>query len=321
MRFFTPLAINLLAATAASAAVVHRQADCSKAVPAPAPAPVKNDVKEVVAAAGPNYLISFGDSYSQTGFNVNGAKANADNPIGNPSLPGFTASGGSNWVGFAVTEVNAGELFSYNLAYGGATTAADIVKPFAADVQSFQDQVNTFKSKLAGSAPWKADNALVAVWIGVNDVGNTFYGSTTPLYEQIITRYFAQLQTLYDMGLRNFALLSTPPIDKTPSVIRGGPNATGKAAPAIARYNQLLAKHLAEFKSSHADVKTWLIDTATAFNKALSNPKQYGAPDGTCYNSDGKSCLWWNDYHPGIAIQKLVAEELAATVGAPFFKA
>lgn len=54
-----------------------------------------------------------------------------------------------------------------------------------------------------------------------------------------------------------------------------------------------------------------IVDTAGPFNRALESPTAYGAPNATCYNSDGKSCLWFNDYHPGVAINELVAEAVA----------
>ena len=37
-----------------------------------------------------------GDSYSQTGFNITGTKPSAAQPLGNPSYPGYTTSGGAN---------------------------------------------------------------------------------------------------------------------------------------------------------------------------------------------------------------------------------
>jgi len=79
-------------------------------------------------------------------------------------------------------------------------------------------------------------------------------------------------------------------------------------------YNKLLAAGVASFASSNSGVTTWVYDTSTPFNTALNNPSAYGASSATCYNSDGTSCLWWNNYHPGQAIHKLVAAGVASTV-------
>lgn len=141
-------------------------------------------------------------------------KPSAANPIGNPPLPGWTASGGLNWVGFLASRLNTSLLLTYNFAYGGATTSADLVKPYEPTVLSFVDQVREFGASVAAKpdyAPWTADNALFGVWIGVNDVGNTFWlGNVSETNLKIMDVYFAQLQTLYDAGARRFAILSVP---------------------------------------------------------------------------------------------------------------
>ena len=62
-------------------------------------------------------------------------------------------------------------------------------------------------------------------------------------------------------------------------------------------------------------VRTWVVDTAPAFQAAVKNPKAYEAKDALCYNADGVSCLWFNDYHPGQAIQKMVGAAVQSAVG------
>lgn len=155
-----------------------------------------------------------GDSYSQTGFNVSSTKPSASNPLGNPPLPGWTASGGLNWVGFLASQFNRSTLLTYNFAYGGATTDAALVTPYAPTVLSFVDQVTQFSDSIASHpsyAPWTAANTLVGVWIGVNDVGNSYWtANETVLLGKVMDRYFQQLQIVYNAGARNFVLLSVP---------------------------------------------------------------------------------------------------------------
>ncbi|KAF9878187.1 hypothetical protein CkaCkLH20_04225 [Colletotrichum karsti] len=274
--------------------------------------------------SGPKYFITFGDSYSQTGFNINSTKPNPQNPLGNPDLPGWTASGGLDWVGFMVTQFNASLVYSYNLAYGGATTDASLIAPYASTVLSFIDQVAEFSRSLAPRpswAPWTADNTLAGVWMGVNDVGNSFWLSNREaLLVQVLGKYFEQLQVLYNAGVRKFVLLSVPPTQKTPLMLANGADSNAQLAAAIKQYNDLIVSNLAAFKTKNAGVTSWVVDTTAAFDKAINNPTAYGAPDATCYNADGVSCLWFNDYHPGVQIQKLVAQAVAQAVGAPWFK-
>lgn len=260
---------------------------------------------------GVKYFISFGDSYSQTGFDYTGTKASAANPLGNPALPGWTASGGLNWVGFMVTEFNKSLTLSYNFAYGGATVDATLVAPYTSTVLSFIDQVGQFSASLAthpSYAPWTAQNTIVGVWMGVNDVGNSYWVSNVnDLMAKVVAKYFEQLEIIYQAGARKFVLLSVPPITKTPLMLGQSQWARDTEDAVIATYNSLIQSNLSAFKAKHSDIIATVVDTAAPFNQAINNPTAYGAPDATCYNADGTSCLWFNDYHPGIAINRLVA--------------
>ena len=69
-------------------------------------------------------------------------------------------------------------MFTYNYAYGGATIDATLVKPYKPTVLSLTDQVEEFLSgagEKPTATPWMDSNTLFSVWIGVNDIGNSFY--------------------------------------------------------------------------------------------------------------------------------------------------
>ncbi|KEY72681.1 hypothetical protein S7711_02472 [Stachybotrys chartarum IBT 7711] len=258
------------------------------------------------------YLITFGDSYSQTGFDINGQRPSAANPLGNPPLPGWTASGGLDWVGFMVTEFNRSLTLSYNFAYGGATTDASLVTPYDPSVRSFVDQIGQFNSSIAthpSYAPWTAANTLAGVWMGVNDVGNTFWLEGQPArIGAIMDVYFSQLQVLYNAGVRNFVLLTVPPTYLTPLFLAEDPTSLSAS---IDLYNDAIASRLATFRSANRGVTATIVDTSVPFLEAIENPTEYGAPDAVCENEDGESCLWFNNYHPGVQIQRLVAAAVA----------
>ena len=96
-------------------------------------------------------------------------------------------------------------------------------------------------------------------------------------------------------------------------------DAQASESAAIAQYNSLLASRLATFESVNKGVTAKVVDTSVPFNTAINNPTTYGSPNATCFSSDGKSCLWFNDYHPGIAINKLVAGTVASAWKGTFF--
>ncbi|KAK4665119.1 hormone-sensitive lipase HSL [Podospora pseudopauciseta] len=270
------------------------------------------------------YFINFGDSYSQTGFDPLSTKPSPSNPFGNPPLPGWTASGGLNWVGFLTSQYNASTLLTYNFAYGGATTNATLVQPWREDVLSLIDQVQQFTDTIATKpsyAPWTAENALFGIWIGVNDVGNSWWKEEyDQLLSEIMDTYFGQLQVLYDAGARQFVALGVPPIHRTPVMVEETEWAQETEAAAIAKYNAAIASRAATFQAANAGSVIKIVDTGVAFNEALDNPTEYGSPDAKCWNGDGVSCLWFNDYHPGIEINRLVAEEVAEAWDGSFFE-
>lgn len=84
-------------------------------------------------------------------------------------------------------------------------------------VTSFVQQVSQFTGSVGykpSYAPWTSENTLFTVWMGVNDVGNTFGGNSnateTALLKKIIAQYQAMVQNMYDAGGRNFAFLTVP---------------------------------------------------------------------------------------------------------------
>jgi phospholipase/lecithinase/hemolysin len=147
-------------------------------------------------------------------------------------------------------------------------------------------------------------------------VGNAWGDSDwSTLSKQIVNQYFAQAQKLYNSGARHFLFLTVPPIQKTPLVLAESSSVQSQEGAAVATYNSLLKAGVSSFKSKNSGINTWVYDTTTPFNQAISNPTKYGAKDASCYNSDGTSCLWWNNYHPGQAIHKLVSAGVASLVG------
>lgn len=140
-----------------------------------------------------------GDSYTQTQFSPSGILPSIGNALGNPPYPvsrfgatsaprinteimikGFTAVGGTNWIDVDTVVFNKSLIFTYNYAYGGATIDASLVTPYEPTVLSMTDQVNQFLTTVANkpaSTPWTSSNALFSFFIGINDIGNSYYQS------------------------------------------------------------------------------------------------------------------------------------------------
>ncbi|WQF86912.1 Putative GDSL lipase/esterase, SGNH hydrolase superfamily [Colletotrichum destructivum] len=262
---------------------------------------------------GSKNLIVFGDSYSTVGFWPGGTLPAAGNPLGNPGLPGQTTSSGLNWVGHLTSTLNTSLVLTYDFAVTGATTDKDIVDTYAQFC--VDDQVAQY-TQYASAKVDKA-NTLVAVWIGINDVGEPFWDRQSAPVAKIMDRYFELLQTLADDGLANFVLLTVPPFsDQIPAMIGQSETDLARLRSDIAAYNAALKTRLAAFTSANSGVKGLVFDTKPSFDTVVGNFAKYGARDATCYGSS--DCLWADNYHAGLAIHKLLAENLVKGVAANF---
>lgn len=152
-----------------------------------------------------------GDSYSSTGFYIEGGFPTASNPMGSG---GSTTTGGLNWVGMVTEQLNSSLVLTYDFAYYGADISNAIINTgvttdLIAQVGQFEDNLVPAPTE----APWTPEDLLVAVWIGVNDIGQCFWQSAAyescPI-DEALTKYFDLMQNLYKDGARNFVLNTVP---------------------------------------------------------------------------------------------------------------
>ena len=228
------------------------------------------------------HLFVFGDSYTQTGFDVKGTQPSLSNPFGNPPYPGWTSSNGPNWVGFLTTTYNASKLLTYNVAYGGATVDADLVKPYTPTVVSLKNQVQdqyipTYGKQANSAAPWTASDSLHAFFIGINDVGNSWWlDNATTLYDSIFKVYGGLLDQVYDTGARNFLFLSVPPVNLAPLTLQNGDWSIENEGKMIGVWNEKLANMTAAFNARHKNnTTTFIHDTHGLYSAALKDPKAF----------------------------------------------
>ncbi|CUS12505.1 unnamed protein product [Tuber aestivum] len=290
------------------------------------------------------YLFFFGDSYTTTGFNLtNGSPLpGSGNPMGNPPWPGESnkKNSGPNWAGYLTTTFNRSELLAYNFAYGGATVNSALVKPYLPTVLSFAEQVQTlFLPNLSPESPaspapaWESENSLFLVWIGVNDVGNSYEnGDYANFHGILMDEYFRILEELYCAGARNFLLLNVPPIERSPLTIGRGDQAVSSEREALESYNRALEDGLCGFKRSHTDVHGDVFDTAEVFTRILDGPERYGIKNTTAFcgryrggtpewDTYYPECgikvseyFWLDSLHPTWPVHKVLAEKIAESL-------
>jgi hypothetical protein len=199
--------------------------------------------------------------------------------MGNPPYPGWTSSNGPNWVDFLTTTYNASLLYTYNLAYGGATVDSALVAPWRPDVLSLKNQVQDLYlpnyNPAPAAAPWKAADSLFAFFIGINDVGNTWWLNNATLYDQIFSVYNGLLEQTYETGARNFLFLSVPPINLAPLTLANGPEAVAGEDVAIKDWNARLKNLTETFKAKHEGITTFVHNTHEVYAKAIADPKVF----------------------------------------------
>lgn len=271
------------------------------------------------APTNANYWFSFGDSYTQTGFSPTGTLPALGNPLGNPPYPGWTATGGENWVDYVTTKNNRSLLLTYNYAYGGATIDANLVAPYTPTVLSLTDQVNQFLSGAAtkpASTPWKSANALFSIWIGINDIGNSYYlsGDRAAFSDTLLNAEFALVQKLYNVGARNFLFVNVPPIERSPLMLAQAASARAAEKTVITGFNSKLAAKVSAFKAANSGVSTWIWDSNASFTTILNSPTSYGFKDATSYGSASNQ-FWGNDYHPSSYAHKFFGQDVGKLLG------
>jgi hypothetical protein len=132
-----------------------------------------------------------GDSYTSTGFNINGPQPSRENPLGNPAYPGDTTIGSPDWSSYLTTQYNSSFIKLYNLAQPGGTID-DTIDPSPFGALSFRQQVSQlYLPKYAnGKGGWTAADSIFIIWFGVNDVMLTNAKSNASAYIDALTESY-----------------------------------------------------------------------------------------------------------------------------------
>ncbi|KAJ6263168.1 Acetylesterase [Drechslerella dactyloides] len=257
---------------------------------------------------------TIGDSSTQTGFDPNGIQPSVGNPMGNPPYPGWTSSGGINWIDVATAKYNRSTVLTYNLAYGGATIDANLVAPYASNVLSLTDQTNQFLSIYANSpasAPWSPSNTLFSVFIGINDISNAWWRSDWLTFvDTLITAQFALVEKMYNAGGRKFLIFNIPPIERAPVNLSQSQANRDALKTALALWSSKLQTYITNFKSSHSGTTFWFYDSNADFNYVLDNPSSFGMNTDVTLYGNNPTYAWFNDFHPGIIIQDYLGKRV-----------
>jgi hypothetical protein len=242
----------------------------------------------------------------------------------------LTTSGGPNWVGNIL--IDNPNLVAYNFATRSATIDASLVAPEDATAKSLVDQISEFTSNLVPPpeyAPWNTNNTFFVIWMGNTDITLAYnQPDWSTLCGQLLDKYFEQVEILYNAGARSFMFLEIPQLESTPAMLFEPAENQQAIAAAIDDFNNLLISKTSTFMSDKGFYSQFpspvgfaqVIGPPIALWFLLNNPTAYGAPNSWCYNPDGVSCIWTDEYNPGEVFQELVSVYVAEVVGIPDYQ-
>lgn len=86
---------------------------------------------------------------------------------------------------------------------------------------------------------------------------------------------------------------------RTPLVQQNYTKAEQSAVSAASNaFNAQLDAHAQAFGNKHYDAKWHVFDPTPTWNRVIDAPTQFGVQNATCWNADGNSCLFYNNFHP-----------------------
>lgn len=229
------------------------------------------------------------------------AQPNATDPLGNPAYPGYTATNGPNWVDWLTVKYNESLIETVNLAYGGATVDSALVTPYLPTVLSLKAQIQTEFLPLYAAdevLPWKSSDTLFGIFIGINDVGNSYgsLNSSVDLNGLIFAEYASLVEQLYSAGAKNFLFLNVPPVDRSPLTTAQGANASALEAKDIAYFNSQVSVLATNLTTTHKDATAFVFDTNTLFTQVLDDPQRF--PETALYKNTTNYCVGYENGTP-----------------------
>ncbi|KAK0130432.1 hypothetical protein ONS96_000951 [Cadophora gregata f. sp. sojae] len=263
---------------------------------------VHDETSVVLGKSGPKYIFSFGDSYTSTNFDINGAQPCRKNPLGNSDLGNETSAQGPVWIEFLTAKYNRSPVLTYNFAVGGASIP---------DNYTYQVE-NLYQPKYSKEKFWQGSNTLFTSWIGINDVSDAWIKNDSSVLLPRLNHYSDLLEKMWKTGARNFFIVNNPPLDRSPFILGGDAGSIAHYAKMIKVFNENLPKHVAAFQDDHPDGQVVLYDVHSFFSKVLDNPHAYGFRDNISQDEDG--CMWSGSFHIRTGFDDVIAKDMASTI-------
>lgn len=236
-----------------------------------------------------------------------------------------TAEGGPNWVEYlSGCAIQDGEwspasckIQLWDFAFAGADVSEKYLPlhhNYTIPLVNQTQQYLTWAEPVIGRGMDKR-RALVAVWIGINDINDSMglkNVSYPEFWDRIVGTAFEEtVQPMYDAGYHNFLFVNLPPLDRTASNQLKTDPSPSKAQ--IGWWNSILANHSEAFTKQNPAALAMLYDANTFLNGVMDHPEEYGVNNltycpsynqlGVLTNPEQYGCqpldeyFWYNSGH------------------------
>ncbi|HZR18986.1 MAG TPA: SGNH/GDSL hydrolase family protein [Verrucomicrobiae bacterium] len=258
-------------------------------------------------AHGYNALVTFGDSYTDTG--------NA--PSSPPDYWNGRFSNGPLWVEDLSTTLG----FGYNPGNNYAVSGTE------------SDELGVAISKFPGTAD--SAHVLFAIWSGANDIANHLSlgyddSAWTVRLNRIVSSLMTASDLLYQKGARQIVLLNQTDLTRSPDILNTyGPTFRSYILGKIELFNSQLASAIPGLLNSHPGLQVYLVDIYSNFNSLLNNYQSLGFTKATIgalndpnlsdtsFNGPGANYVFWDTQHPTAKTHALISSWVAAALPAP----
>ncbi|CAN8102663.1 unnamed protein product [Discula destructiva] len=247
-----------------------------------------------------------------------------------------TANRGPNWVEDitqcgvkeGLTDPQTCDIQLWDFAFGGADISVEYLPlhhNWSVQLVNQTQQFITYAQPVLKDIV-DADETLVAMWIGINDINDSdkLNVDFPSFYEELITTMFAEaVEPVYKAGYKKWLFMKLPPLDRTPgNLVRAGGPLPNKTM--IGWWDDTLEKHASDFAALNKDVTALVFDSNTFLNHVLDNPAEYDLKNVTSYCPSYDQplpvtqygCLpledyfWYNTGHMTTHVHAILAKEV-----------
>jgi phospholipase/lecithinase/hemolysin len=278
-------------------------------------------------------IYAFGDSLTDTG-NINQIVQTATGGFASfppPPYDNGRFSNGSVWVETLADKLG---IDLVNFAYGGATTGIENTLDTTFNnlglptdsLLGLQGEVAAFQSQFPGGAD---ANGLYAIWAGGNDFLSTDSTSFQPFDtpDTSLNQVESALNTLANLGAKNFLVLNLPDLGKLPSTI-GLVDTQDCSLDAVCLNNLTASFNSQLLASAPSNTNIIALDVNSFVNKAIAKETQFGITfenvTNSCLNettftvcSNPDQYLFWDGKHPTAQGHLLIAEAAFQATAVP----